>query len=224
MPAPSKPQPGKSAPSKAGPSEPPPSQQIPGHAPGGGGLYLAGALVLVVGAVALIAYKSCSAPPPVAQQQSTTTTTTAPPVHTDEPVQLYAPPPPPKIEEEPDAGKAPPPKGTGGTTVAAGSGPCGNACTGQATAALQTALRSRAQSAQGCYQRALRTSEVSGSMTVRVQVGPSGQVCSASLSADSVHSNEVASCVLGRFRGQTFPPPSGGCATVNIPISFTIKQ
>jgi hypothetical protein len=39
-----------------------------------------------------------------------------------------------------------------------------------------------------------------------------------------VHSNEVGSCVLSRFRGQNFPAPSGGCVTVNIPISFTIKQ
>jgi hypothetical protein len=61
-------------------------------------------------------------------------------------------------------------------------------------------------------------------MTVSVQVGPSGQVCSASLSNDTVHSSEVASCVLGRFRGQTFPPPTGGCIVANIPISFTIKQ
>ena len=57
-----------------------------------------------------------------------------------------------------------------------------------------------------------------------MQVGPSGQVCNASLANDSVHSNEIATCVLSRFRGQTFPPPSGGCVTVNIPISFTIKQ
>jgi hypothetical protein len=61
-------------------------------------------------------------------------------------------------------------------------------------------------------------------MTVSVQVGPSGSVCNASLAADSVHSSEIASCVLNRFRGQSFPPPSGGCVTVNIPISFTIKQ
>jgi outer membrane biosynthesis protein TonB len=226
VPAPSKPTPSKPAApraSKAGNSEPPPSQQIPGQ-PSGGGLYLAGAVILVLGAVAL-AWRSCSAQQqPVVQQTTATATVSAPPQSNDPPP-LYAPPPPPKIEEEPDAGK-PPPKstGTGGPTVAAGSGPCGASCTGSATSALTTALRSRAQSAQGCYNRALRTSEVSGSMTVSVQVGPSGQVCSASLANDSVHSGEVSSCVLGRFRGQTFPPPSGGCVTVNIPISFTIKQ
>ena len=149
-------------------------------------------------------------------------TATAPP-KAEAPVSLYAPPPPPKLDEE-DAGVdagAPPQKSGAGPV---GPGPCSGTCTGQATGALQSALRSRAQSAQGCYNRALRTSEVSGSMTVSVQVGAGGQVCSASLANDSVHSNEISSCVLGRFRGQSFPPPSGGCVTVNIPISFTIKQ
>jgi hypothetical protein len=40
---------------------------------------------------------------------------------------------------------------------------------------------------------------------------------------DSVHSNEITSCVLGRFIGMNFPAPSGGCVKVKIPISFTIK-
>lgn len=202
-------------------SQPPPSHHIPGHS-GGGGTYLVGAVVLIGAAIALFAWKKCGAPPVTAQATSVAQSASAPPKR-DEPAPLYAPPPPPKLEEEDagvDAGKAPP-KSTGGP---AGPGPCGSKCEGQATSALQSALRARAQSAQGCYQRALRTSEVSGSLTVSVQVGPSGQVCSASLTNDSVHSSEVASCVLGRFRGQSFPPPTGGCIVANIPISFTIKQ
>lgn len=201
------------------PSNPPPDQ-IPGHS-SGGGLYLVGALVLIVGAVGLFFWKKSSTPP--ATPQTTTATATTPPKR-EEPAPLYAPPPPPKIEEEPDAGAdagKPAAKATGGP---AGPGPCGPNCSGETTGALSSALRARAQSAQGCYQRALRTAEVSGSMTVSVQVGPSGQVCSASLANDTVHSSEVASCVLGRFRGQTFPPPSGGCIVANIPISFSIKQ
>jgi hypothetical protein len=129
------------------------------------------------------------------------------------------------MEDEPDGGADAGPAPTKTTGVGGpGLGPCGGTCTGTATGDLSSALRGRAQSAQGCYNRALRTSEVSGSMTVSVQVGPTGQVCSASLANDSVHSNEITTCVLGRFRGQTFPAPQGGCLTVNIPISFTIKQ
>lgn len=201
------------------PSQPPPSHQIPGHS-SGGGLYLVGALVLVVGAVALFFWKR-SGPPPVTAQSAAVTA----PKREEPPPPQFAPPPPPKLEEVVDAGVdagKPPPKSTGPGPV--GGGPCSGTCEGTATGALSSALRAHAQTAQGCYKRALRTGEVSGSMTVSVQVGPSGQVCSASLVRDEVHSGEVSSCVLGRFRGQTFPPPSGGCVVANIPISFSIKQ
>jgi TonB family protein len=184
---------------------------------------LLGALVLVGGAIGLYVWKK--PPPPATTPQATTATATAKP---EVPAPLYAPPPPPKLDDE-DAGAA-----TDAGTVAAkpaavggsapGPGPCGGTCTGTATGGLSSALRSRAGSAQGCYNRALRSSEVSGSLTVSVQVGPSGQVCAASIVNDSVHSGEISSCVLSRFRGQSFPPPSGGCVTVNIPISFTIKN
>lgn len=204
-------------------SQPPPSHQIPGHS-SGGGAYLIGAVALIGAAIALFAWKKCGAPPPVTAQATTATQSASAPPKRDEPPSLYAPPPPPKLDEVEDAGVdagKPAPKGTAGP---AGPGPCGGKCEGQATGALSSALRARAQSAQGCYQRALRTSEVSGGLTVSVQVGPSGQVCSASLINDTVHSSEISSCVLGRFRGQTFPPPTGGCVVANIPISFTIKQ
>lgn len=186
-------------------------------------MYLIGAVVLIGAAIALFFWNKSRVPPPVTQQ--TVTATAAAPPKREEPTPQFAPPPPPKLEDLPDAGPAntskPAAKGSGAPVA---PGPCGGSCSGETTGALSAALRARAQSAQGCYQRALRTSEVSGSMTVSVQVGPSGQVCSASLANDSVHSSEISSCVLGRFRGQSFPPPSGGCIVANIPISFTIKQ
>src|SRR5262249_47690244 len=156
-------------------------------------------------AIGLFFWKKSSTP--AATPQATTATATAPPKR-EEPAPLYAPPPPPKIEEVPDAGADAGKTAAKSTAGPAGPGPCGPSCSGEPTGAPSSALRARAQSAQGCYNRALRTSEVSGSMTVSVQVGPSGQVCSASLANDTVHSSEIASCVLGRFRGQSFPPPS----------------
>jgi outer membrane biosynthesis protein TonB len=182
---------------------------------------LVGALALIGAALGLYFWKK---PAPAPVPQATAATASAPPK--EEPVALYAPPPPPKIEEL-DAGSdaaSPPSTKTGSGSGTPGPGPCTGTCQGQATGALRSALTGVAGSARGCYNRALRTSEVSGSLTVNVQVGPSGQVCSTSISNDSVHSNEINTCVLGRFRGQTFPAPSGGCVTVNIPISFTIKQ
>jgi TonB family protein len=144
------------------------------------------------------------------------------------PPPLYAPPPPPKLEDLPDAGATGTKsvaKGTGGTGVAAsGPGTCGATCNGQASGVLSSALRGAASSAQGCYMRALRTSEASGRMTVNVQVAQNGTVCNASITDDAVHSGEISSCVLSRFRGKSFPPPQGGCVSVNIPINFSIKQ
>ena len=197
-------------------SQPPSSSAIPGKS-GGSGPYIAGVVVLGALIIGLIWWKTKSSdgPPP-----APSVTVQAPPTNTVQ--TLDAPPPPPKIEEL-DAGA------DGGRVASAGTGggkgPCGPKCgDGKSSSALESALRSTAGSAQGCYNRALRTSEVSGSMTVSVQVGSNGAVCNASIVNDSVHSNEISSCVLGRFRGRSFPAPQSGCVVVNIPINFTIKQ
>lgn len=199
-------------------SQPPPSHPIPGHSRGGG-LYLAGAVVLLGAAGGLLYWKTRGPSHPITPQ---TTVVSAPPRREDPPP-LFAPPPPPKLDDEPDAGVdagTAAPKSTG----AAGPSPCACAQKGDASPALQAALRARGAGSTGCYRRALQRAEVSGSMTVTVQVGPGGQVCSASVTADTVNSSEVSSCVLGRFRGQSFPAPTGGCVTANIPITFTINQ
>lgn len=142
-----------------------------------------------------------------------------------EQVPVFAPPPPPPPPpEEPDAGAD---GGTSRVTSSgggSGKGPCTGKCEGTASAALQSALRGAAGSAKSCYDRALQRSEVSGSLTVAVQVGANGSVCGANITNDTVGSGEVSNCVLGRFRGRSFPAPDGGCVTVNIPINFTIKQ
>lgn len=204
-------------------SEPPPSQAIPTKS--GSGPYLVGIVVLLGLAIGLVVWKRGSGQNTTPQAASVSVAVAPPPP--PPPQFQYAPPPPPKIEEEPDAGAPEPPKpiakGTAAPAATA-TGPCSGKCDGQSSPALNSALRATAQSAQGCYNRALRNSEVSGTMTVAVQVGPSGSVCSASLANDTVHSNEIASCVLGRFRGKSFPPPQGGCSTLQIPITFSIRQ
>jgi TonB family protein len=200
-------------------SQPPRPSTIPGHS-GGSGPYIAGVAVLAVLAGGLVMWKKGSTPPPVTTPQATAVTSepTPPPV-------MNAPPPPPKLDETPDAGPAASASGSSTAPTAAGKSPCAGKCgDGKASSGLQSALSSAAQSARTCYQRALRNSEVSGSLTVSVQVGPNGQVCGASITNDSVGSGEVSSCVLGRFRGRSFPAPEAGCVVVNIPITFTIKQ
>ncbi len=204
------------------PSQPPPSEEIPGTS-GSGAPYVIGILVLGILAGGLVCWKSKQSQPSATSQSATALqVSSAPP-----PPQLpqFAPPPPPKLDEEVDAGPAPSAKGTSQAAAPGGAGLCGKCTEGQTSPALNTALRSRVQSTQSCYNRALqKNSEVAGSMTVSVQVGSTGAVCGASIVNDSVHSNEVSSCVLGRIRGQSFPPPTSGCVTLNIPIAFATKQ
>jgi hypothetical protein len=185
-----------------------------------------GILVLGILAVGLFCWKSKQTPPTVTPQAvSAVEIASAAPAP---PPPRFAPPPPPPVEEEPDAGKAVAkgagPSGTG-SAAPAGNGLCSKCTDGQTSGALNAALRARGASVQGCYNRALqKNSDVSGSMTVSVQVGSTGSVCSASIVNDTVHSPDVSTCVLGRFRGQSFPPPTSGCVTIGIPIAFAVKQ
>ncbi|WP_437778757.1 AgmX/PglI C-terminal domain-containing protein [Sorangium sp. So ce1097] len=201
---------------------PPSSQQIPGKS-GNSGLYIAGMVVLAALMAGLLYWKL--RPEPTAP---TAAPTAAAPLASKpaDPPPLFAPPPPPPVDEVEDAGADAGKVASGGQGPAAtGKSPCSGKCgDGASSPALDSAVLGLARSAQGCYNRALRTSEVSGKLTVSVQVASTGAVCSASILNDSVGSNEIASCVLGRFRGKSLPPPQSGCVVVNVPINFTIKQ
>ncbi len=105
-------------------------------------------------------------------------------------------------------------------------GPCQVAkCGGSINNALSSAVSARAGAARPCYERALRVnSNLQGKLTVSVRVDPAGNVCSASIKEDAVHSPEVSNCVTGMFRSAKFPPPTGGCMDVNIPLNFTPRE
>ena len=205
------------------PSKPPPSSAIPGKS-SNSGPYLAGIVILLLAAIGLFVWKTNQSTPTATIQSATVVATSAEPP--PPPPLLYALPPPPKLDDEPDAGadagQQPLVKGTG--TLGPAGGPCGSTCSGVETPDLKAKLRGAAQSAQGCYNRALRTSEASGKLVVSVKLSATGSVCGASITSDEVHSPEISNCVLNKFRTTQFPAPSGGCATANIPISFSIKQ
>ena len=117
--------------------------------------------------------------------------------------------------------------GGAATRVAtAGGGPCAvNKCTGTTNSAITQALSARAGSARPCYERALRVnSGLQGKLTVNVRVDPQGNVCSASVIEDAIHSVEVSNCVMGMFRSAKFPPPTGGCVDARIPLSFVPRE
>jgi len=180
----------------------------------GGGAFIGAVIVMLLLMGGLLYWKfrgSSSPPPPVV---AVAPSKTAP--QFDE-----APPPPPAVV--PDAGKkAEPVK----KHLVSYNGPaaCSATCKGEVPAALRGALAGAAGSVRGCYERALRQNQMlQGKLMVAVKVGAQGQACSASLASDTLGDGAVASCVLQKFRGGTFPAPIGGCVDVNVPINFMPK-
>ena len=186
-------------------SRPPPTS--------GGAIYVVVAVALLFAIIGLVYWKLKGSDTPATAAPLPVTTTAGP---------LAEPPPPPPPIEEPTAAID-----AGPTRVATTNyGPCGvNKCGGSINTALSSAVSARAGSARPCYERALRVNAtLQGKLTVSVRVDPQGNVCSASITQDAVHSPEVSNCVTGMFRSAKFPPPTGGCMDVNIPLNFTPRE
>lgn len=56
-------------------------------------------------------------------------------------------------------------------------------------------------------------------MMARVTIAESGQVCSTSVVSSDMPA-DMNDCVLDLLSGNPWPPPTGGCLEVNIPLSF----
>jgi hypothetical protein len=198
------------------PSEPPPSSRIPG-ASGGNGPYVIGIVAFGALTVALLLYwKQCgSAPPP---ETPPLVAATGPQTQVEPPA--VSPPPPP----EPETTAAPSADATSkGTSGPAQPGMCEACGKGVSNSAVEAKVKGQAGLAKGCYDRALRTEDVSGKLMVSVSVGADGRVCSSSIVSDTVGSGTISNCVLSKFRGMTFPRPDQGCVVINIPIEFKTK-
>jgi hypothetical protein len=100
---------------------------------------------------------------------------------------------------------------------------CPKVCNGDATPELQQQLEFRARASHRCYDQALtQNGDLKGHVTVKVKVGINGSVCGASIIANDMGSDTVASCVQNTFRTTSgFTPPKGGCVEVNVPINFS---
>jgi hypothetical protein len=133
------------------------------------------------------------------------------------------PPPPPPPPPEPDAGVTPPPK-KASTGIGTGCPTCGQ-CTGEPAPSFAAVLRTRANQAQRCYEKALAQQEqLQGKLTVNLCVGVGGQVCSASVSNDSLGSPLVSQCVANIYRATTFPSPKNGCVEAKVPLNFVPQK
>ncbi|MFO0586177.1 MAG: AgmX/PglI C-terminal domain-containing protein [Polyangiaceae bacterium] len=74
-----------------------------------------------------------------------------------------------------------------------------------------------------CYENGLRTNpNLAGRVAVRFVIGRDGGVMSASNGGSDLPDASVVSCVVGGFRGLSFPTSEeGGIVTVTYPISFS---
>lgn len=182
-------------------------------APGGNAKYAIVAVVLVLGIVAVIGLRSCpigsNAPAPL--PSASVAQSAAPPTNP----KLDDIPPPPPVEEKPEAGP------TGPRTVYVPVGGCEGKCTGAAPPELSQALQVRGLQARRCYNQALaQDSTLKGHVTIAVRVGPSGNVCSASVASNDMGTTAVANCAANILRSSAYPSPHGGCVDANVPLSF----
>jgi len=193
---------------------PPPSSRPPAGIPDSGNAkYAIAAIGFVAAAAALFAWRSCSSrseavatPPPMPSL-----TAAAPPVN-------------PKIEDVP---LPPPPEEKPATTgpriiyTTAGGG-CEGKCSGSAPPELGQALQARAGQARRCYNQALtQDSSLKGHVSINVRIGPSGNVCSATVGSNDMGSPNVANCAANVFRTASgYPQPRGGCVDALVPLQF----
>jgi hypothetical protein len=129
-------------------------------------------------------------------------------------------PPPPPPEESSEA------KPTGPRVVYVQNAGCDGKCRGTSPPELGQALQVRASQARRCYNQALaQDSQLKGHVSISVRIGPSGNVCSASVASNDMGTASVANCAANIFRSaNAYPSPRGGCVDANIPISFVPQE
>ena len=105
-------------------------------------------------------------------------------------------------------------------TGAAQSRACIEPCSGSQTPELVAAAMSRAGRAKPCYDRALGAGRaVRGRMQVRIRVLGDGAVCEPQVLASELP-EDMTKCVAQVLGGASYPPPSGGCLDVVVPLTF----
>ena len=119
---------------------------------------------------------------------------------------------------------------TGSGTVAKVEGPKGNASVGAASVAGGSVSNAASVVARlqgrfrACYMQGLASNpDLSGRISLSIQVGPTGSVTSVSASPSGNITPDVVECVRSRAMSARFDPPQGGSAVVSAPVSF-VKQ
>lgn len=82
-------------------------------------------------------------------------------------------------------------------------------------------IRSRLGAIKACYEAGLkRNPNIGGKLQLRFEVSTVGKVTSADIENDSMHDDEVASCIKSRVMTWRFPAPAGGSVQFSYPFIF----
>ncbi len=72
-----------------------------------------------------------------------------------------------------------------------------------------------------CYEAGLkRNPSIGGKIQLRFEVSQVGKVTKAEIENDTMHDDEVASCIKNRVSTWRLPAPSGGPASFSYPFIF----
>jgi hypothetical protein len=179
-------------------------------------MYIALAVLLLLGIGGIIAWKVTSKPPEVPRPIATT------PVASSAPTSALIdeiPLPPPII----DSGLAVAPTYTGG---GGGGDPCTySVCNGQVAPGSDTerGLQMLArQTRRKCYDPALGNDpSLAGHVKVHMKIASTGMLCSASVAANDMSNTSVGECAARMLLSSgRVPPPKGGCVNLDFPLNY----
>ena len=82
-------------------------------------------------------------------------------------------------------------------------------------------IKARLGGVRACYEAGLkRNPSISGKLVLRFEVSTIGKVTSAEVDSDTLHDDEVASCIKGKMMSIRFPAPAGGSVQFSYPFVF----
>ncbi len=189
------------------------------------GIYVLLGLLLLGGTAAIIYFKFLKSDPQAVAQVLPPASGKGSSAARDNAALDEVPLPPPVAEKSDGGAVANGGRGVGGGvvvgTVPPSSGGCEGKCTGADTPELGNAVRGRISAARQCYNKALgNDATLRGQVGIALRIGPSGNVCSASMTSTTLNSPAVEQCALNALRVASYPAPSGGCKDVTAAINF----
>ncbi len=87
---------------------------------------------------------------------------------------------------------------------------------------IEKTVTRRAGALKSCYESELKKDNtLKGKIEVQFTIQPSGRVSTARVTANTMNSTAVGSCIVAQIQRWRFPQPSGGDVTIKYPFVFT---